>query len=61
MKLRTPTDLRLLEIMRAFVKEHSTEVCRPDMTDERLLLQLMHLAVDETRALNQVELPGEEE
>lgn len=61
MKLRTPTDRRLTEIMRAFVKEHSTEICRPDMTDEPILLQLMHLTVDETKAVNQVRLPGEEE
>lgn len=53
-QLISPSDHRLIEIVRAFITTNSTEQTRPTMNDEHHLLTIMQLAVDETRAINQV-------
>jgi hypothetical protein len=51
-KVYTPIipEYRLIEIIRGYVAEHSTEISRPDMNAERHLLGISRLVVDEARA-----------
>jgi len=43
-------DQRMVEIMRGYITDNSTESTRPDMNDERHLITLLRLAVDECKA-----------
>ena len=52
MKKYTPLvpDRRLVEVIRGYVSEHSTETTRPDMNNENRLLELAKLISDECQA-----------
>jgi hypothetical protein len=43
-------DHRLVEIIRGYVSEHSTETTRPDFNNENRLLELAKLITDECQA-----------
>jgi hypothetical protein len=52
MKNYTPIvpEYRLVEIIRGYVSEHSTEITRPDMNNENRLLELAKLISCECQA-----------
>jgi hypothetical protein len=52
MKNYTPIvpDFRLVEIIRGYISQHSTETTRPDLNNEHRLLELARLITDECQA-----------
>jgi hypothetical protein len=43
-------DYRLVEVIRGYIEEHSTETTRPDLNNEHNLLALARLITDECQA-----------
>lgn len=50
--MNIPSDARIVEIIRGFIADRSTPNSRPDMNNEKQLLTLCNVIVDEVRALN---------
>lgn len=52
MNLIIPTDTRVLEIIRGYISDRSNCFSKPDMNNEKQLVTLCNVIVDEVRALN---------